>query len=93
MYNKLDLLINLLNAVSNDDLIEVKNEIYDSSHPLIIAAKYLANECLIGDDGHPIRSQMDIISENGFSVFPGEVDRFGWLTGCIELSRGLIIFG
>lgn len=29
----------------------------------------------------------------GFNVFPGEADRFGWLTGCIETNKGIIVFG
>jgi hypothetical protein len=66
---------------------------YDISHPLVIAAKFLANECLIGDDGHPIREKIDQVILNGYPIFAGDMDTFGWLTGCIELSSGIIVFG
>lgn len=93
--NKVNVLINILKLIDEDTTIEVvpTNETYDISHPLVIAARYLADSCLIGDDGHPIGEEMDEVREAGFPIFPGEMDRFGWLTGCIELSRGLIIFG
>ena len=93
MEDSLNLLVLLLKAIDSDDSIEVINEHYSSTHPLVIGAKYLANEYLIGDDGHPDREYMDIISSAGFPIFPGEQDRFGWLTACIQLSRGIIMFG
>ncbi len=93
MEDRLNLLISTLKVIDADEMIIVNNELYENSHPLVIVAKYLANECLIGDDGHPLREEMDKVSSAGFPIFPGEMDRFGWLTGCIQLSRGLIVFG
>lgn len=93
MEDKLKLLINILMVIDDDYDITVHNELFDNSNPLVIAAKFLADKCLIGDDGHPIREEMDKVSEAGFSIFPGEMDRFGWLTGCIQLTRGIIVFG
>jgi hypothetical protein len=87
------LLIHLLRYINKDDTIQVTNNHYDRSHPLVIATLHLANEILIGDDGHPDRPNMDKVIQKGFHIFPGEVDRYGWLTGCIELSRGIIMFG
>ena len=87
------LLIHLLRYINKDDTIEVTNEQYDRNHPLVNAALFVANECLIDDDGHPDRAAMDRVVERGFHIFPGEMDRFGWLTGCIQLSRGIIMFG
>jgi hypothetical protein len=93
MTNELDLLTNLLTYINNDNTIQVINNNYDRSHPIVIAALYLANDILISDDGHPDRENIDKIIEKGFCIFPGEMDRFGWVTGCIELSRGIILFG
>ena len=87
------LLIHLLQYINKDDTIEVTNEQYDRNHPLVNAALFVANECLIDDDGRPDRAAMDRVVEKGFHIFPGEMDRFGWLTGCIQLSRGIIMFG
>lgn len=93
MSDSLNLLILLLKEIDSDDRIDVFGEQYSYKHPLVIAAKYLANEYLIGDDGHPDRDSMDIIITAGFPIFPGEQDRYGWLTACIELRRGIIMFG
>ena len=57
MVNTLNLLINLLEYINNDDTIPVLNNRYDTSHPIVIATLYLANEILIGDDGHPDREK------------------------------------
>jgi hypothetical protein len=94
MDNNLELLILLLKYIESDTSIQVENKFYTyNRHPLVNAAKYMANEYLIGDDGHPIRQAIDYVSTNGFYIYPGEMDSFGWLTACIELSRGIIMFG
>ena len=95
MEDKLNLLISILKVIDNDDEIIVydSNDTFDVSNTLVKAASFLADECLIGDDGHPLREEMDKVSTAGFPIFPGEMDRFGWLTGCIQLTRGIIVFG
>lgn len=93
MTDACNLLIHLLSFINKDDTIEVIAHNYDRNHPLVIAILHLANEILIGEDGHPNRKNIDKVIEKGFYTFPGEMDRFGWVTGCIELSRGIIIFG
>lgn len=93
MEESLHLLILLLHRVNNDTSIEVINGHYISGHPLVSAIVFLANECLIGDDGHIIRENIDEVIRAGYPVHAGEMDRFGWVTGIIELSRGFIMFG
>ena len=95
MEDRLNLLISTLKVIDADDEIIVyeSNGTFDVSNPWVIAARYLADECLIGDDGHPIREEMDKVSAAGFPIFPGEMDSFGWLSGCIQLTRGIIVFG
>ena len=93
MSHTLYLLIHLLRYINNNDTIEVVAGHYDRNNPLVSATIYLANEILIGEDGHPDRMNMDKVIQKGFRIFPGEVDRYGWVTGCIELSRGIIMFG
>ena len=93
MIDDVNLVILLLKRINSDNTIEIYNGHYSVTHPLVDAAKFIANECLIGDDGHPDRENIDAIVEAGFPIFPGEMDRFGWLTGCIQLSRGIIMFG
>ena len=93
MEESLHLLILLLHRVNNDEYIDVVNNYYITGHPLVSCIIFLANECLIGDDGHIIRENIDEVIRAGFPVRAGEVDRFGWLSGLIELSRGYIMFG
>jgi hypothetical protein len=85
-----ELIIALLQAIIADDNIKINGEKYDSAHPLVNAVIYLANEYLTSDERH---IHMRVIKEKGFNIFPGEQDRFGWLTGCIQLPRGIIVFG
>ena len=85
-----ELIIALLQAIVADDDIKMNGENYDSAHPLVNAVIYLANEYLTSDERH---THMRVIKEKGFHIFPGEQDRFGWLTGCIQLPRGIIVFG
>lgn len=37
-----------------------------------------------------IRREMQ---ENGYLVYAGEQDSFGWLVGCIKTKNGIIVFG
>jgi hypothetical protein len=86
----MDLIIGLVKAVEEDDTIRITRDIYDHSHPLVNAIIYLANTYLTLDDRH---EHLRVLKQHGIEVFPGEQDRFGWLTGCIQLSRGQIVFG
>lgn len=52
-----------------------------------------AYEYLITDEGHPNFKNINILRENGFPVYPGEQDSFGWLTGCIKTKKGTLVFG
>ena len=84
------LIISLLQAIIADDNIKIHGEKYDTNHPLITAVIYLANDYLTSDERH---IHLRILKQKGYYVFPGEQDRFGWLTGCIQLPRGVIVFG
>jgi hypothetical protein len=84
------LIIQLLQEIDTDDSIEVTDNIYTRTHPLISAVIYLANNYLTGDDNY---YPMKYIKEAGFDIYPGEQDSFGWLIGCIKLQRGIIVFG
>ena len=88
MNDKLKLLILVLQTIEADDTIPVEID-----QPLVIAATFLANQCLIDEDGHPDRKNIDMVASSGFLIIPGEIDRFGWVTGLIHLSRGAIQFG
>ena len=93
MSENLSEFIQLLKKINSDASIKVEYNCYDNYHPDVIEASNLANECLISEEGYPDMDNIEILNAYGFRVFPGEVDRFGWLTGCIQLSRGTIVFG
>jgi hypothetical protein len=92
MSKKLYLLIKLLETINLDETIEINKNIYSIEHPLVNAVVYLAGECLIGEDGHIIRENIDKISSKGFIIYPAEIDNFGWKYGYIKLTYGDIYF-
>lgn len=53
----------------------------------------LACDSLIDTNGRCIWENHEVLGEAGFSVFPGEQDRFGWVTGCIQTKKGIIVYG
>ena len=84
-------IIGLLKLIDNDETISIENENEGPRDPLINAVICLADDHLTCEiDG---KQGIQEIINAGFDVFPGEEDRFGWLTGCIQMKRGIIIFG
>lgn len=66
----------------------------NQDHLLISVIRHLANVLLIDKDGGPNFDEIDrLYQEYGYFIFPGERDRFGWLTACIETKKGIIVFG
>jgi hypothetical protein len=53
----------------------------------------LACSCLIETGGKCDWSNIAKVRKEGFNVFAGESDSFGWLTGCIRTSKGVIVYG
>lgn len=55
----------------------------------ILACKYLIN-----DNGSCNWSNIELLKSNGYKVYAGEKDSFGWLTGVIENGNGQrIVYG
>lgn len=52
-----------------------------------------ANELLIGPNGQCLWDQHSVLNRAGYAVFAGERDSFGWLTGCIQTKKGIIVYG
>ena len=52
-----------------------------------------ANALLVTSEGRCDWGNIDFLKEHGFSVGPGEQDRFGWLTGMIYTKKGHIMYG
>jgi hypothetical protein len=80
-----------LNASSLPDSLEtILNDQTNRDIHLLVA---YATTHLIDDKGNPNVDNHTILREKGFDVFPGEIDRFGWLTGCIQTKKGIVVFG
>lgn len=79
-----DAIIELLKVI---DSIEENDKL-----TLINAVVYLANDCLTGEDQKSYEN-IEKIKQAGFDVHAGEQDRFGWLSGVIEMKTGKIVFG
>ena len=61
-------------------------------------ANYVSELCcelLISDNGGCNYENISILRNNGYDVFAGEKDSFGWLTGCVqkEGSNKILVYG
>ena len=95
---KMNSLLQLLEFIDRSDLPEsescILNDIKDGDITVAIAnATRNADDVLIDDNGRNIREHHDILINNGYAVFCGERDRFGWLSGCIQTKKGTIVYG
>lgn len=53
----------------------------------------LCDDLLIDSSGGCNWYNIEILNKNGYSVGPGERDRFGWLTGIVYTTKGYIVYG
>ena len=54
---------------------------------------YLANTLLITNTGRCNWDNIALVRKEGFDVFAGDQDSFGWLVGCIRTNKGIITYG
>ena len=87
----MDRLIRLLREIERNETIpDNKNAILNGQYEI----QALATELFIDEEGTPIFDDMDVFQQmSEFYIFPGERDRFGWLTACIQTKKGIIMFG
>lgn len=90
----MDDLIQLLRDIEADDTIQAQKYLTDGEpSPKVDEASGLACEELITSNGGCNRTNMRLLDQAGFHVFPGEQDSFGWLTGCIRTKKGIVVYG
>lgn len=90
-----ELILSLLKKINESDLPDDYDK-YLTNNPYLVTVeevRILADSVLVDENGHNIYENHEILRKNGFYVFPGEQDRFGWLTGCIQTKKGIIVFG
>jgi hypothetical protein len=92
-------LITVLIAIENSDEIENRDDCVlnwgyiEERHRLIQDAVALADQLLVFSDGTRNYDNEREISLDGFYVTSLETDSFGWLTGAINTTKGLIAYG
>ena len=78
------------NSYSGEELTEYfeESDLYDE-----IAG--LCNEYLITNGGLCNWDNIRILRSNGYRVFAGEKDSFGWLTGCVQKDddERVVVYG
>lgn len=100
-FRQIDILIKEQRSANLLKLIEVLKTLEQSDEPEdydkilkeSTEISNLANASLIGDEGECLWENHGILARNGFAVFSLERDRFGWLVGGIQTSKGIITFG
>jgi hypothetical protein len=91
----------LLTILKQIDALEMKNSyarlLNNSKNKdvkdLAEKASALADTILIGPNGNCLWDQHDVLKAAGYDIFPGERDSIGWLTGCIQTTKGVIMYG
>lgn len=87
-----------LQSIDDSDLPDIpENEdthLSHHDHELVDEVVSLANTLFVGKEGDGLFREMDKLQEKyGYFIFPGERDAFGWVTGCIQTKKGIIVFG
>ena len=81
-----------VDASSLPETPDIRLDVVD--HMLIDEIIFIATRLLINYEGEPDFDEIDrLYKEHGYFVFPGERDRFGWVTACIQTKKGFIVFG
>ena len=93
----LDRMVFLLKAIDASDLEDAKDEeVFLNVEPRrdeVNEIIDLANTVLVDDSGKNIYENHEYLKTHGYWVFAGEQDSFGWLTGCIQTKKGVIVYG
>lgn len=84
--------LKIVDASSLPDNTDVRLDEVD--HPLVQEIEFIATRLLITENGEPDFDLIDqLFKEHGYFVYPGERDRFGWVTACLQTKKGFIVFG
>lgn len=84
---------NLINSSTYQGKTYLTNGTAEDYDPKVAKAVELACEHLITPNGRNSIINIKILRDNGFNVYAGERDSFGWLSGCIETRKGIIVYG
>lgn len=85
-------LINMLMKLEEDSTIE-ESAILDPNNSLVHDISCEAEALLITNEGYCNWDNIEKLKSYGYQVFPLERDSFGWLTGGISTTKGVIAYG
>lgn len=95
-----EVLISYLNRINTGEFEVVVQDEYIYSNPAATSDEdnntlitSLAEDALIAEGGRCNWDNIALVKAAGFSVYAGEKDSFGWLTGCIDTKKGTIVYG
>lgn len=60
---------------------------------LVEDTRCIAEELLITGGGKCDWDNINSLKVSGYDVTAGEKDHFGWLSGCIHTSKGVVVYG
>jgi hypothetical protein len=85
-------LLTILVKLERDDSI-IQSNYLEHSIPIVNEIVNLADDVLITKQGKCNYKNISILENHNFTVFPIEVDSFGWLSAGIQTNKGVIIYG
>ena len=90
----MDELMKALEKLFNAENIETEGKYFQSCE-LVDHAEDLCDDYLITSNGDCNWSNIEILRNNGYRVFAGEKDSFGWLTGCVQKKgdNRILVYG
>lgn len=83
--------LNKIEELEESDMIA--SEYLQNDDLMVTDISIMANNLLIDVDGNCNWDNIEIMKNHNYDVFPLERDRFGWLIGAIQTSKGIITYG
>ena len=86
-------LVALIRELEDSDLQE-RPYLANTDHPNVSTIAHMLEELFITAGGHMNYDLKDKFMEvYGYELYPVEKDRWGWILGGLQTSKGTIVFG
>lgn len=94
----MDRLLVCLHEIEQSELPDVPPHedmfLHNDDHEKVAEVIAIATSLFVGKEGQPVFDDMDAFwHDHGYFIFPGERDRSGWVTACLQTKKGIIVFG
>jgi len=89
----MEALVALIRELEDSDLQE-RPYLADGDHPNVSKIAHMLEELFITAGGHMNYDLKDMFMQTyGYELYPVEKDRWGWILGGLQTSKGTIVFG